>query len=106
MTKDNTPLEIIREKEVDLSKYLIKTQTKADKMIEDARKDAEKLKEKLAADGEQKAQEYYNKELAKLEKQAEEIRSQAPAKAKEAAAIGLKNLDKAIEALKGILVPR
>lgn len=102
----NTPLTIIREKEVELKKYLIETQIKADKIIEDARQEAVLIKEKMAADGEKKALEYFQSELAKIQSEAEQIESTAPEVAKLAAQKGFKNLDKAIEQFKNILMPK
>ncbi|KKN14811.1 hypothetical protein LCGC14_0992430 [marine sediment metagenome] len=104
--EDNSPLAIVREKEIELRQFLIKTQTKADKMIADSEKEAEKLKQKISSDGEKKAQEFYEKELAKIEKEAKEITSQAPAKAKVVTEMGQRNLEKAVAQLKDILAPK
>lgn len=102
----NSPLAIIREKEVELRKQLIKSQTKADKIIEDVKKEAEKLIEKIIADGEIKAEEHFKRELAKIEKRAKDVRSQAPAKAKAVADEGFKNLDKALDQLRSFITPK
>lgn len=103
--KDSSPLSIIREKEVALKKTVIEMQIKADALIAEARKKAEQIKKKAAEDGEKKANEYYEKELAKIQKQAEEIKNQAPQKAQEISKIGQKNLEKAMQQLKEILLP-
>ncbi len=104
--KDNSLLAIVREKEIELRQYLIETQTKADKIVADAKKEAEKLKKDIIVKGQKKAQEHYKKELVKTEKQAKEIIEKAPAKAKAVSEDGTKNLDKAIAQLKSILAPK
>lgn len=103
---DNTPLVVVREKEIELRKYLIEKQSKADKIIADSKKEAVIIKEKMSVEGEIKAQDFYNNELIKIEKEAKEISSQSPAKAKAVTEIGRKNLDKAIAQLKDILAPK
>ncbi len=103
---DNSPLSIIRQKEAEFKKYLIKTRAEADKIVENAKKEAEKLKNDIAIKGEEDAQAHFNTQIAKILKEAEEIRKEAPAKAKAAASEGQKNLDKAISKVKNILVPK
>lgn len=104
--KDSSLLSLIREKEVGLKKKVIETQIQADKIVSEAEKEAEKMAPKIETEARKRAQDYYQKELAKIQQEAKKIVQEAPAKIKEVEQIGKQNFDKAINKLTELLIPK
>jgi len=103
--KDGSPLALVREKEVGLKKKVIEAQIQADKIVANAKSEAEKLRPKIEVEARKKVEKYYNGKLAAIQEEAEKLTKNADEQVRQVESVGAKNFDKTIEKLRSLVIP-
>lgn len=79
----NSPLHLIREKELEISGRVLKAKREADEIVASARKQAGEIVQKAEAEGGSSAAEIEKKIIAKAAREAEDVRASAESEASE-----------------------
>lgn len=101
----DTPLSVIREKELEINAKVLETRKKADELVAKAREKAAAIKEKAAEEGPKEAQLFYEKELLKIKEEAEKIRASAASEVKAVKEAGMVRFNEAVEQIVKMTIP-
>jgi len=97
MAEERSLLQQIREKELMISIKIDETRREGEEVIISARKEASEMIETSEREGKKTAQEYYEKEMERLNKEIEQLRNQSNQQAILVRAEGERNLPAAID---------
>jgi len=100
-----SPLQIIRQKEIGISRDVLEAKKKSEQMIAVARRKATEMKEEARTQGHEEGKAIYHEEMEKAKAEAEKIRSSNKKEITNIRKKGKENMSKAIKEILGLVIP-